>query len=156
MFKSNLGLQTVRVGFNYQIGDVSKWGGFVANGPPSIEQDRFALHGQVTYVQQYVPQFRSPYVQGRETADTTFHIGTRLWTGSEFWIDPEVDQGFGLSNTFGVAGFPSGEAYKVGSDYPTTRVPRAFICRRLIWVAKGKRSKPAFTSLPEPTRQTDW
>ena len=133
VFNSNLALQSVRVGFNYQIGDASKGGQFVANGPTAIEQDRFALHGQVTYVQQYVPQFRSPYVgpqslipnQGRETADTTFYIGTRLWTGGEFWIDPEVDQGFGLSNTFGVAGFPSGEAYKVGSDYPTTRVPRA-------------------------------
>ena len=123
------------VGFNYQIGDASKWGSFIANGPTAIEEDRFALHGQVTYVQQYVRQFRSPYVgpqslftnQGRETADTTFYVGTRLWQGAEFWINPELDQGFGLSNTFGVAGFPSGEAYKVGSDYPTTRVPRAFI-----------------------------
>ena len=134
-FNSSLALQTVRVGFNYQIGDASKWGSFIANGPTAIEEDRFALHGQVTYVQQYVPQFRSPYVgpqslftnQGRETADTTFYVGTRLWQGAEFWINPELDQGFGLSNTFGVAGFPSGEAYKVGSDYPTTRVPRAFI-----------------------------
>lgn len=134
-FSSNLALQSVRVGFNYQIGDTSKWADFIAKGPSAIEQDRFALHGQVTYVQQYVPQFRSPYVgaqslipnQSRETADTTFYIGTRLWTGAEFWINPELDQGFGLSNTFGVAGFPSAEAYKVGSDYPTARVPRAFI-----------------------------
>ena len=147
VFKSNLALQTVRVGFNYQIGDVLKGGDFVANGPPAIEQDRFALHGQVTYVQQYVPQFRSPYVgqqslfpnQGRETADTTFYIGTRLWTGSEFWIDPEIDQGFGLSNTFGVAGFPSGEAYKVGSDYPTTRVPRAFIRQTINLGGEGQK-----------------
>jgi high affinity Mn2+ porin len=134
-FNSNLELQSVRVGFNYQIGDSSKWAGFVANGPTAIEQDRFALHGQATYVQQYVPRFRSPYVgpqslfpnQGRETADTTFYIGARLWQGAEFWIDPELVQGFGLSNTFGVAGFPSGEAFKVGSDYPTARIPRAFI-----------------------------
>ena len=147
VFNSNLGLQSVRVGFNYQIGDFSKWGNFIANGPPAIEQDRFALHGQVTYVQQYVPQFRSPYVgpqslfpnQGRETGDTTFYIGARLWTGGELWIDPEIDQGFGLSNTFGVAGFPSGEAYKVGSDYPTTRVPRAFLRQTINFGGKAEK-----------------
>jgi high affinity Mn2+ porin len=135
VFSSNLALQSVRVGFNYQIGDTSKWGNLIANGPSSIETDRFALHGQVTYVQQYAPQYRSPYVgpnslipnQGRETSDTTFYIGMRLWNGAEFWIDPEVDQGFGLNNTLGVAGFTSGEAYKVGNDYPYARVPRAFV-----------------------------
>ena len=51
----------------------------------------------------------------------------RLWQGAEFWVDPEIDQGFGLSGTFGVAGFPSGEAYKVGESVPYARVPRAFI-----------------------------
>jgi high affinity Mn2+ porin len=135
VFNSNLALQSVRVGFNYQIGDTSKWAGFLANGPTAVETDRFALHGQVTYVQQNIPQFRSPYVganslfpnQGRETADTTFYIGARLWQGAEFWINPEVDQGFGLSNTLGVAGFPSAEAYKVGNDYPYARVPRFFM-----------------------------
>ena len=29
-------------------------------------------------------------------------------------MNPEIDQGFGLSNTLGLAGFSSGEAYKVG------------------------------------------
>ncbi len=135
VFNSNLALQSIRVGFNYQIGDTTKWAGFLANGPSAIEQDRFALHGQVTVVYQTVPQFRSPYVgpnslfpnQGRETSDTTFYIGARLWEGAEFWINPEVDQGFGLSNALGVAGFTSAEAYKVGNDYPYARVPRYFI-----------------------------
>ena len=51
----------------------------------------------------------------------------RLWRGAELWINPEIDQGFGLANTLGVAGFPSGEAYKVGQTYPYARLPRAFI-----------------------------
>lgn len=55
------------------------------------------------------------------------------------WIDPEIDQGFGLSNTFGVAGFPSGEAYKVGSDYPTTRVPRAFLRQTINFGGKAEK-----------------
>jgi high affinity Mn2+ porin len=47
--------------------------------------------------------------------------------GAELWINPEIDQGFGLSNTLGLAGFSSGEAYKLGADDPYLRVPRAFI-----------------------------
>jgi high affinity Mn2+ porin len=134
-FESNLAVQSVRLGFNYQIGEGSKWGTFLANGPTPILEDRFNLHGQVTYISQYVPRFRSPYVgqqslfpnQGRETSDVTFYLGARLWEGAELWINPEIDQGFGLSSTFGVAGFPNAEAYKLGNDYPYARIPRAFI-----------------------------
>jgi high affinity Mn2+ porin len=43
------------------------------------------------------------------------------------WIVPEIDQGFGLDNTLGVAGFPSGEAYKVGRNHPYLRWPRLFV-----------------------------
>jgi high affinity Mn2+ porin len=44
----------------------------------------------------------------------------------EFYANPEIDQGFGLSNTLGVAGFPSGEAYKIGAVAPYIRLQRAF------------------------------
>ena len=47
--------------------------------------------------------------------------------GAELWVDPEIDQGHGLAETHGVAGFPSGEAYKLGADYPYARVQRYFI-----------------------------
>jgi high affinity Mn2+ porin len=57
----------------------------------------------------------------------TAYIGRRLWEGAELWINPEIDQGFGLSGTLGVAGFTSGEAYKVGASYPYARLPRTFI-----------------------------
>ena len=103
--------------------------------PPPFEPDRWAIHGQTTFVQQYTPAFRSPYVGtnsflpniGRETWDATLYLGLRLWQGAEFWFNPEIDQGFGLSNTLGLAGFASGEAYKLGNTYPYTRVHRAFI-----------------------------
>jgi hypothetical protein len=45
-----------------------------------------------------------------------------VWDGGEIYADPEIDQGFGLSNTLGVAGFPSGEAYKVGKVDPYFRI----------------------------------
>jgi high affinity Mn2+ porin len=100
-----------------------------------ISDERFAIHGQFTYVEQQVSGFKAPYAgansltprRGKETTDLTLFLGARLWRGAEIWITPEVDQGFGLNNTLGVAGFPSGEAYKVGANQPYVRWPRAFV-----------------------------
>jgi high affinity Mn2+ porin len=104
-------------------------------GAPSPEQ-AWAIHAQSTVVEQGHPAFRSPYAganslsayaNGRETVDLTLIAGFRPWTGAEIWIDPEVDQGFGLSNTLGIAGFPNAEGYKVGSARPYVRLQRAYI-----------------------------
>ena len=95
----------------------------------------FAIHGQTTVVEQAHDAFRSPYeganslssyAIGRETFDATLFGGVRPWKGGELWINPEIDQGFGLSDTLGLAGFPSGEAYKVGKAEPYFRLQRLF------------------------------
>ncbi|WBO22148.1 carbohydrate porin [Sphingomonas abietis] len=94
-----------------------------------------AVHGQATFVLQGTPGFSSPYAgtnsltphQRKETIDATLFVGVRPWKGAEIWINPEMDQGFGLSNTLGVAGFPSAEAYKVGKKHPYFRLQRAFL-----------------------------
>ncbi len=100
------------------------------------DPDFVNFHGQTTFTWQGYPAFRSPYQgtnslpasgQGRETWDATLYAGVRLWQGAELWVNPEIDQGFGLGNTLGIAGYPSGEAYKVGFAYPYTRLQRAFI-----------------------------
>ncbi|UAK25364.1 carbohydrate porin [Sphingomonas nostoxanthinifaciens] len=96
--------------------------------------DWLALHGQGTFVLQGTPGFPSPYEgqnslaphQRKETVDATLYAGVRPWAGGELWVNPEVDQGFGLSNTLGVAGFPSAEAYKVGKKHPYVRLQRLF------------------------------
>jgi len=133
-FDSDLALQSIRLGFNYQIGaDLAKSDVFT-KGPSALDLDNFSIHGQTTFLSQYAFPFRAPYGgrqsldsnSGRETWDVNFYIGVRPWQGAELWIDPEIDQGFGLSGTFGVAGFPSAEAYKVGSSYPYARLPRMF------------------------------
>ncbi|WP_297515140.1 carbohydrate porin [uncultured Caulobacter sp.] len=99
-------------------------------------EQALALHGQATLVVQGHPRFTSPYegpnslspkAMGRETFDLTLYAGARPWKGAELWVNPEIDQGFGLSNTLGVAGFPSGEAYKVGKSRPYVKLPRAFL-----------------------------
>jgi high affinity Mn2+ porin len=136
---SDFRLQEARIGLNYQFGsDV-----LPANGSPVVtkalgvpDADRVNFHGQFTFLEQAYPAFRSPYQgpnslpgggQGRETSDASLFAGVRLWKGAEVWINPEIDQGFGLANTLGVAGFTSGEAYKIGQTYPYARLPRAFI-----------------------------
>ena len=65
--------------------------------------------------------------EGREIADLTLYAGVRLWNGAEFWVDPEIDQGFGIGDAHGVAGFPSAEAYKAGFETPYARVQRYFV-----------------------------
>jgi high affinity Mn2+ porin len=103
---------------------------------PSTTGDVVNFHTQTTFIWQGYPPIRSPYEgpnslpgsgQGRETFDATFYAGVRLWQGAQFWVAPEIDQGFGLAGGHGVAGFPSAEAYKEGADYPYTRVHRYFV-----------------------------
>ena len=99
------------------------------------EPEDWAVHAQATAVVQWHPAFHADYDgprsldpkdQGNETSDATLYAGFRPWQGGEFWANLELDQGFGLSDTMGVAGFTSGEAYKVGEHRPYFRLPRAF------------------------------
>ena len=135
-FTSDFALQQVRAGLNYRFGG----GGTNANGGstglPTPAMDLVNFHGQSTFVWQGYPAIRSPYTGafslpgsglGRETFDTTLFAGIRLWQGAELWITPEIDQGFGFADTHGVAGFPSGESYKLGSSYPYVRMQRGFL-----------------------------
>jgi high affinity Mn2+ porin len=100
---------------------------------------RFALHWQATYLEQETLGFASPYSgpnsltpeSGRETVDATLYAGVRLWSGAQAWINPEIDQGFGLDDTLGVAGFPSGTAYKLGRNQPYFRLQRLFLRQTL-------------------------
>jgi high affinity Mn2+ porin len=134
-FDSNLWLNELRFGLNYRFNGDTSASADKDVALPALQTDNFAIHGQTTFLQQYAAPFHAPYGgpnslvsnQGRETWDATLDLGVRLWTGAEFWIDPEIDQGFGLSGTLGVAGFTSGEAYKVGESVPYARVPRAFV-----------------------------
>jgi high affinity Mn2+ porin len=134
-FDSNLVLQSIRFGFNYRLGENAINPEVFTKGFSALDLGDFALHGQTTFVSQYAPPFHAPYHgpnsldsnHGRETWDTTFYAGLRLWQDAELWINPEIDQGFGLSSTLGVAGFTSGEAYKVGFSVPYARIPRMFV-----------------------------
>ncbi len=102
---------------------------------PSNTNEKASLHGQFTNVYQWHDSFKAPYTGANsltpqrthaQTNDLTLYAGIRLWQGGELYINPEIDEGFGLSNTLGLAGFASGEAYKVGKAYPYLRFQRLF------------------------------
>ncbi len=117
---------------------------------PTAQED-YAIHGQTTFTDQYHPAFRSPYVgpqslnpgsRGDETWDVTLYAGVRPWSGAEFWVNPEVNQGFGFSDTFGLAGFPSAESYKLGSEDPYVRIQRLFIRQTIDLGGKAQNLDP--------------
>lgn len=104
--------------------------------PAGGGDQRFAVHAQATFVVQGNFRFPAGFDganslrsrgETRETADVTIYAGVKPWNGAELWVNPEIDQGFGLANTLGAAGFPSGEAYKVGKSSPYVRLQRLFL-----------------------------
>jgi high affinity Mn2+ porin len=127
-------LQELRLGLNYQFGAGAAPS--ATEGSAEAEPDNLAFHGQFTFVGQGYPAIRSPYVganslpgggQIRETTDATLAVGYQPWQGGQFWFEPEIDQGFGLANTHGLAGFATAEAFKLGASYPYARVDRYFL-----------------------------
>src|SRR6185437_9489821 len=106
-----------------------------ARADDAAAPESWSFHGQATFTEQYHLGFASPFMgansldpksDGRETFDTTLFAGVKLWEGGEAYANPDIDQGFGLSNSVGVAGFPSGEAYKIGKREPYFRLQRLF------------------------------
>jgi high affinity Mn2+ porin len=93
-------------------------------------------HIQSTVVAQGDPAFRSDYSgpnslhsggEVKETISIDLYAGLRLWQGAEAHVDGLMWQGYGLSRTEGIEGFPNGEAVKYGSSLPSGTLARIFI-----------------------------
>jgi len=94
------------------------------------------FHIQNTYIGQGDPSFAAKYSgpnslnshgEFQETATLDFFAGARLWRGAEAHIDLLTWQGFGLSQTFGIASYTNGDAYKSGTEIPNYSLARLFI-----------------------------
>ena len=103
--------------------------------PPPADK-AYAFHVQATTVTQAHPSFSAlysgqnsllPESEHETTVTMTLFLGARLWKGAELYVNPELTGGSGLSRTFGVAGFPNGEAFRVGSPEPRVYVGRAYL-----------------------------
>ena len=130
-FDTRINEHTLRLGLNrrFGIGDTQADSG---TSGPAAESQNWNIHGQLTFVQQGYPTFRSPYEgpnslqgehQAANTISATAFMGWRPWAGTEIYFNPELMQGFGLSDVHGVAAYPNGEAQK--SNFPAPRVNAA-------------------------------
>ena len=136
-YQSAFDIQALRLGLDRKLG----WADadMAANGssdPWPIASDRWNVHGQFTFVEQGYPAFHSPYQgqnslsgasQAKDTASATAFIGFRPWDGTDIYINPEITQGFGLSDTLGVAGFPNFEAQKASFPMPRFDLARVYV-----------------------------
>jgi high affinity Mn2+ porin len=128
-----LNVQTLQFGLNRKV----DWLG--AATPSAItdpESDRWEIHGQTTYLPQGYPSFHAPYsgpnslspgAQLKSTWSSSLYLNARLWDGGEIYLNPELLQGYGLSDTLGAGGFPNGEAQKSGFAYHHLSPSRFFL-----------------------------
>ena len=104
--------------------------------PEGVTKEDWSIHAQNTDIVQGDPGFPAKYSgpaslkngsQGQETVTVDLMLGVRLWSGGEFHVDGLMWQGYGLSQTHGVEGFPNGDAYKAGTQIPNYNAARLFI-----------------------------
>jgi high affinity Mn2+ porin len=133
---SSLDLQSIRVGLNRKFDGMGSSNFAPRTSLSDPESDRWEIHGQTTYLPQGYPRFRAlysgtnsltPAPQAQATWSNSLFLNARLWEGGEVYYNPELLQGFGLNDTVGAAGFPSGEAQKSNFPYPHYNTSRLFL-----------------------------
>jgi high affinity Mn2+ porin len=104
--------------------------------PDEASEQAWNWHAQNTDIVQYHPGFPARYSgpnslssanEVKETVSVDLYAGARLWRGAEAHVDGLMWQGFGLSKTVGVEGFPNGEAFRLGTEVPNVNIARLFI-----------------------------
>ena len=135
-YQSAFDIQTLRLGLDRKLGlDPGTAASASGNSWP-LAPGSWNVHGQFTFVEQGYPAFHSPYQgpnsltgagQAKDTASATAFIGFRPWNGTDIYIDPELTQGFGLSDTVGVGGFPNTEAQKASFPMPRFNPARVYV-----------------------------
>jgi high affinity Mn2+ porin len=112
--------------------------------PPAASTDTaasawYTVHGQATVVEEGDFNFHSPYSgnnslsgkhQSTNSVTATLFTGVRVRPGTEFYYNPELSGGSGLSSANGLAGFPNGEIYRVGNTEPTIATARLYAQQR--------------------------
>jgi high affinity Mn2+ porin len=136
-YRSAFDMQMLRLGLNYKLGAPDADTPAYRSGDQwPIAPESWNLHGQFTAVEQGYPSFRSPFEgtnslsgasQAKNTVSATAFLGFRPWDGTDIYIDPEITQGFGLSDTLGVAAFPNFEAQKASFPMPRADIARVYV-----------------------------
>ena len=112
--------------------------GEVAETSPAVPSSprSWNWHAQATGIVQAYPAFEAPYSgpyslppggQARQTTSFDLTAGVRPWRGAELFVDGLMWQGYGLGNARGIAGFPNGEAFRLGTTEPNGAISRLFL-----------------------------
>ncbi|MBB3058978.1 carbohydrate porin [Mucilaginibacter gotjawali] len=108
----------------------------------TVKQEDFSFHFQQTIITQDKPGFHAAYSgqnslsalnETQTSLTATFFGNARLWKGAQVIFDPELSGGAGLSKTLGVAGFPNGETFRVGSVQNKIYIARLFFQQYFEW-----------------------
>ena len=136
-YQSVFDINTLRFGLNYKPGSAKAAAAENASSDSwSIARDNWNVHGQFTFIEQGYPAFPSPYEganslsganQAKNTVTATAFLGYRPWDGTDIYINPEITQGLGLSDTLGVAAFPNFEAQKAAFPVPRFDMARIYV-----------------------------
>jgi high affinity Mn2+ porin len=120
--------------------------------PPVAFRSRFSRpQFQATLTGQGVFPFTAPYTgpnsldpngQIKDTFSFDIADSFRPWGGGELYFDGLVWQGYGLSNTEGMAAFPNGEAYRVGTTPPDAVIARAYFRQSVNLGGDSKSASP--------------
>ncbi len=111
-------------------------------GQDSVKRQAYNFHFQQTIITQTNLPFDAAYTgknsllptQQTETSlTTTFYFASRLWKGAEFYFNPELSGGAGISSTLGVAGFPNGETFRVGGVQNKLYIGRLYFKQNFEW-----------------------
>jgi high affinity Mn2+ porin len=102
----------------------------------STKDETWNLDFQQTMIWQYHPAFYAKYsganslipdAENAESLTSTIYFDTRLWTGAQFILNPELAGGTGLSKVLGMAGALNGETYRVGNPAPDEYFGRIYL-----------------------------
>ena len=104
--------------------------------PATLQDLDWNFHAQSTVIGQGHSRFKVRYSgpkslrsrdEFKETVSLDLSGGLRLWRGAEFHVDGLLWQGFGVSDASGIAGFPNGEAFRLGTEVPNVNLSRVFL-----------------------------
>jgi high affinity Mn2+ porin len=97
---------------------------FAQTQADSVPDRNWSFHVQATSIWQYHFPFNASYTgshsllpseSGKVSFTATLFAGRKLWKNAAVYFNPEVAGGSGLSSAMGVAGFPNGETFRIGS-----------------------------------------
>lgn len=100
------------------------------------DNEKWNLHFQGTYISQFKPSFSEKYHGQNSLRDSTEKVnsvtatmffGFRLWKNAEFYFNPEVAGGDGLSGAYGMAASTNGETFRIGDPSPFLYLARGYL-----------------------------